>query len=120
MADQNPSVIKAALQRACPSDLDVVFRPMFGGVLAYVEGRPFALFGDIGLALKFPGTSGAALLAVEGARPLRYAPGQPPSKTHVLVPDAMIDDPAKLRPWIVNSVEAVAAAPLKPGRRPRR
>jgi hypothetical protein len=72
----DPKQLQALLARAAPPDLDLAFRPMFGGVMGYAEGKPFASLSDVGLALKASGADHAALLALPGAAPLRYAPAQ--------------------------------------------
>ena len=84
---------------------------MCGGITGYAAGKPCASLSDVGLALKFPGAERDALLALEGAAPLRYEPGQPASKSYVVVPTAMLEDKDVLRPWIVRSASGVAASP---------
>jgi TfoX/Sxy family transcriptional regulator of competence genes len=73
------------------------------------KGKPFASLSDVGLALKLAAAERDALLAVEGARPLRYAPDQPPSKSYVVVPETMLVDLDELREWAVRSVAGLAA-----------
>jgi TfoX/Sxy family transcriptional regulator of competence genes len=112
----NPKALQAVMQAAAPPDLDLSFRPMFGGVLAYVDGKAFASLSDVGLALKLAGADHAELLATSGARPLRYEPDAPPSKSYVCVPDTMLDDPAALRSWIARGtagLKNIAKAPRK-------
>jgi TfoX/Sxy family transcriptional regulator of competence genes len=104
----HPKSLKAILQTAAPPDLELAFRPMFGGIMAYALGKPFASLSDVGLALKFSGAEREALLAVEGACALRYAPDMPPSKSYVVVPDAMLANRDELRAWTVRSVAGLA------------
>ena len=92
-------------------DMELTFKPMFGGVCAYVGGRVFASLSDIGLALKLPPEAQAALLAEDGAKRLQYEPDAPPSKQYIVVPPPMRADPAALAPWLVRSVEYVLALP---------
>ncbi len=50
-------LIQHALEDAMPyppEAMDLLFRPMFGGVGAYVRGRFFAIIASSGLALKLP------------------------------------------------------------------
>ena len=110
----SPKALQAILQTAAPPDLELAFRPMFGGIMGYAEGKPFASMFDGGLALKLAGEAFDELLAVPGAAPLRYEPDAPPSKSYIVVPRAMLADRETLRGWIVRSV-----AGLKPsaGRR---
>ena len=118
----DPKQLQKILQAAAPPDLELTFRPMFGGILAYVEGKAFASLFDGGLGLKLAGDDHAALLALPGAKPLQYEPNAPPSKTYVVVPDSLLDDPAALRPWIVRGAEGlkhIVRKPRKPRAKPR-
>jgi TfoX/Sxy family transcriptional regulator of competence genes len=95
-----PKALQAICVAAAPPDLELAFKPMFGGIMAYADGKVLASLSDVGLALKLAGADREALLAIPGSKPLRYAPDQPPSKTYVVVPDAMLGDAAGLRAWI--------------------
>lgn len=97
------------MEAASPPDLEVNFRPMFGGIMGYAAEKAFASLSNRGLALKMTGADHAALGAMPGVVPLRYESDDPPSKSYLLVPDAMLSDPDGLRPWIARS-----AAGLKP------
>jgi len=112
----SPQALQATLADAAPPDLELLFRPMFGGVMAYAHGKPLASLSDAGLALKAAGRLNGEFLAAPGAAPLRYDPGAPPSKTYVVVPDAMLGDRDALRAWIVKAVANRAASPAKPRR----
>ena len=79
----------------------------------------FASLSDHGLALKLPDEAQTDLLRLEGARRLQYDFGSPPSKTYVLVPDAMRADPDALAPWVRRSIDFAASLPAKKPR-PRR
>ena len=103
----DPKLLQAMLSEAVPPDLDVAFRPMFGGIMAYADGKPFASLSDVGLGLKLTGGERDAMLALPGAAPLRYGPDQPPSKLYVLVPEAMLSEPDRLRPWVVRCVSGL-------------
>ena len=92
-------------------DRELTFKPMFGGVCAYVGGRIFASLSNIGLALKLPTEAQAELLAEDGAKRLQYEPDAPPSKQYIVVPMPMQADPATLAPWLGRSVEYVLALP---------
>ncbi len=104
--------LQAALVAAAPPELDLAFRPMFGGVMAYAGGAPFASLSNVGLGLKLVGAEHAAALQMEGAVPLRYAPDDPPSKSYVVVPRTILEDPQALRLWVLRS-----AATAKPSAR---
>lgn len=112
----SPKALQAILQTAAPPDLELAFRPMFGGIMGYAEGKPFASMFDGGLALKLAGEAFAELLAVPGAAPLRYEPDAPPSKSYVVVPRDMLADREALRAWIVRSVAGLKPAKPKKAR----
>jgi TfoX/Sxy family transcriptional regulator of competence genes len=107
----NPKTLQAILQTAAPPDLELAFKPMFGGIMAYADGKAFASLSDVGLALKLSGDDYAELLGVKGAKALQYTPDMPPSKSYVVAPEAMLSDREGLRAWIVRG-----AANLKPAK----
>jgi TfoX/Sxy family transcriptional regulator of competence genes len=111
----DPKALQGVLRTAAPPDLDLAFRPMFGGIMAYADGKPFASLFDGGLALKLFGENRAELLAIPGARPLQYAPDDPPSASYVVVPDEMLSHRESLRGWIVR-----CTGNLKPGKAHKR
>ena len=78
-----PAELQARLLAATSPELELSFRPMFGGIMGYARGRPFASLSDVGLAFKLAGADHVALLALPGARPLRYEPDSPPSQSYV-------------------------------------
>ena len=116
-ADHDPKVLQAILAEAAPPDLELTFRPMFGGIMGYAEGKVFASLSNVGLALKLAGSDREALLAEPGARPLRYEPDQPPSKSYVVAPEAMLSQPDVLRRWIVRSAAGLPSRPEGPEKR---
>ena len=109
----DPKKLQVIVEDAAPPDMDVTFKAMFGGILAYVDGRPFASLSDIGLAFKLTGADHAELTALPGAKALQYEPGQPVSKTYVVVPESMLKDRDALRGWIVRSAANVKVAPAR-------
>ncbi len=109
----DPKALQAILAKAAPPDLELAFRAMFGGVMAYAGGKPFASLSDVGLALKLLPADQTALLALPGAERLRYAQGQPASKTYIVVPEPMLEDGDALRGWIARSVEGQTKAKRK-------
>ena len=104
----DPIVLRTLLTDAAPPDLDLSFRAMFGGIMAYADGKPFASLSDVGLAMKCSGKERDALLAIQGAAPLRYGPDQPPSKSYVLLPDSLLE-PETLRSRIVRCAASLPA-----------
>ena len=108
----DPKALRDILAAAGPPDTPLDFRAMFGGILAYVDGRPLASLSDVGLALKLTGNEHAAFVAA-GAVPLRYEPDAPPSKTYLVVPDDLLGDVGALGAWITRAIANVRAAPAK-------
>ena len=109
----DPKDLQKIVEAAAPPDLEVTFRAMFGGILAYAEGKPFVSLSDVGLAVKLAGDDHAALMAVPGARALQYDESQPVSKTYVVVPDAMLKDKDALRGWLKRSAANLPAKKVK-------
>ena len=79
-----PAELQARLLAAASPELEVCFRPMFGGIMGYARGQPFASLSDVGLAFKLAGADHAAPLALPGAAALRYEPDNPPSQSYVV------------------------------------
>jgi TfoX/Sxy family transcriptional regulator of competence genes len=116
----DPKKLQAICIAAAPPDLELAFKPMFGGIMGYAEGKPFTSLSDVGLALKLAGADREALLAIPGSELLRYAPDQPPSKSYVVTPEAMLSDRDLLRTWIVRSVQGLPVKSSGSRRRTRR
>lgn len=108
--------MQEALCASCMGESEpgsVTFRAMFGGRMAYVDGRPFASLSNVGLGLKLAPSDQVELLRIPGAVPLRYEPDAPPSKSYVVVPADWIDDPAPMEHWAACSVRHALSQPLK-------
>jgi TfoX/Sxy family transcriptional regulator of competence genes len=105
--------LKAIFENACPPHIETRFKPMFGGIMAYAFDKPCCSLSDVGLALKLAGADHEALLATAGAERLRYAADQPLSKTYVVVPEAMLDDPKELGAWIERAAEGAKSKTSK-------
>lgn len=103
----DPKRLREVMIDAAPPELELAFRPMFGGIMAYAEGKPFASLSNVGLAIKAKGPLFAEFVATEGAVPLRYEPNAPPSKSYVTVPEAMLADREALRGWIARAAAAL-------------
>jgi TfoX/Sxy family transcriptional regulator of competence genes len=114
----DPKELQAIFEAASSPDLELGFRPMFGGIFGYAAGQAFASLSNVGLALKMTGADHAALSAVSDVKPLRYEPGDPPSKTYLLLPDAMLSDPDSLRLWITRSAAGSRPKTKKPSKKP--
>ncbi|MEJ5154524.1 TfoX/Sxy family protein [Gluconobacter wancherniae] len=110
----DPKLLQPVLASAAPPDVDVTFRPMFGGLFAYADGKPFASLSDVGLALKFVGCGYDSMLAQPGAAPLRYEQDQPASKSYIVVPEPVLSEPDQLRSWVIRSISGL---PVKRARK---
>lgn len=110
-----PGALQALVERAAGPELgpELSFRPMFGGIMGYVVGRPFTSLSAVGLALKLAEADRAGFLTLEGAQPLRYKPDQPPSRTYVLAPATLFDDISELGAWIGRSARHAKSLPAK-------
>jgi TfoX/Sxy family transcriptional regulator of competence genes len=117
--NHDPKALQAILTAAAPPDLPLTFKPMFGGILAYVDGKVFASLSNVGLALKLAGDDHRDFLALPGAEPLRYEPDAPLSKSYVVAPQALIADRDAFRVWIVRAAAGLAKikAPVKRSKR---
>lgn len=116
--EHNPKELQVILEAASPPELELGFRPMFGGIFGYAAGQAFASLSNVGLALKMIGPDHAALSAVPDVKPLRYEPGDPPSKTYLLLPEAILSDPDTLRLWIARSAAGLKPKTKKPRKKP--
>ncbi len=103
--------------KTLPVARDWVFKPMFGGVSGYVEGRVYASLSNIGLALKLAPIAQEQLLSLEGAKRLRYEPDAPESKQYIVVPESVYRAEKELAAWVERSVDYVLSLPApKPKR----
>ena len=86
--------------------------------MGYAAGQALAVVSNVGLALKMTGANYAALREVPDVKPLRYEPDDPPSKSYLLLPDAMLSDPDSLRSWIPRSAAGLKPTIRKPRKKP--
>jgi TfoX/Sxy family transcriptional regulator of competence genes len=112
----DPKALKAILEQALalsPLSGELLFKPMFGGIYVYHEGRGFASLSDVGLAFKLATADQDELLKEPGAKRLQYAPDEPVSKQSVVVPESFLEDGVRLADWARRSAEFVATLPAK-------
>jgi TfoX/Sxy family transcriptional regulator of competence genes len=102
-----PGKLQKIAETAAPLDIELRFKPMFGGIGAYAHGRMFLSLSDVGLALKLGESERQELLRVKGAKPLQYEPDSPPSKSYVVLPDTMLSDAKTLQAWLARSAAFV-------------
>ena len=92
---------------------DLRFKPMFGGLMAYLDEKPCAWLTIGGLALKLAPADQSALLQLDGTSRLIAKPGAAPSRHYIVLPASLCHDTARLAAWLARSATGAA-------RRPRR
>lgn len=101
---------------ALPKDSRVETAKMFGGVAAKVNGHVFAgLFGRSTM-IWLPEPDRAEALALEGAAPFDPMGDGRARSDKVMLPEAMMTEPAALRRWLARAFEAAAKLPAKPAK----
>ncbi len=96
-----------------PSAPDVVVKPMFGNLAAFVNGNMFAaLLGTrIGVRVVEPATR-QELDALDGVG--EFGPEGRPMKEYAALPEDWLRRPDLLSSWISRAYEEVSALPPKP------
>lgn len=84
------------------------FKPFFGAVAAYIEGRIFASCGRFGFALKLPPKTVARLLEEKGTKPLKYFPKGHVKRDYVALPPRIIEDLPRFKRLVGASVKLVS------------
>ena len=79
------------------------FKPMFGGLMAYLDEKPCAWLTSGGLALKLAPVDQPALLQLEGTARLIAKPGAAPSRHYIVLPAALTRDTVQLAGWLARS-----------------
>ena len=107
---------EALLRSLMPESKEVVFRPMFGNLSAFVRGNMFmGVYGD-DLFVRLPDSDRAELLMFEGASVFEPMKGRK-MKEYVVVPKSWQRDPAKVKPWVTKSLDWSSRKPAKPKKR---
>ncbi len=91
------------LPRPPIAGVELACKHFFSGAAGYANGRIFMSLTPVGLALKLPEETRAALID-RGAEALRYFPKGPIKKHYVCIPNKLADDQAALAAWIVESI----------------
>jgi hypothetical protein len=98
---------------ALPNSPRVVTMQMFGGIAAKVNGHIFAgLFGRSTMVW-LNDRDRAEALALDGATPFDPMGNGRVRSDKVMLPEAMMDEPAELRDWIARAFNAAALLPAK-------
>ena|SRR5437588_10894087 len=112
MAAMDPKVLQGVFEEALTAsstDAHVTFKPMFGGILAYADGKPLASLFDGGIGLKLGASDQEELLKIKGAKRLKYEVDSAPSKTYIVVPESFHKDRKTFAGWIERSIGFVRA-----------
>lgn len=89
-----------------PPEIDLMFRPMFGGLGIYTRGRIFAIVTSEGLAFKLDDyAQGELKETAPDAVHLSW------TRKYLIAPPYIEDDPARLEDWMQRSVEYVQSLP---------
>ncbi len=108
---------KERFRSALPPHPDVVVRPMFGNLGAFVNGNMFAgLFGPI-LGVKLSVSDRAELEANQ--RTVPYGPPERPMRDYSGLPEAWQDDGDSTEVWVAKAYSHVSGLPPKPPKPPR-
>jgi len=116
MWDSDPKTLQSAIEAAIgpeAMEYDIRFRPMFGGIMSYAFGRPFASLSVAGIAVKLSSDDRARLIK-EGGYPLRYKESDPPSKSYTIIPKSIVEEKGEsLKEWLVLSMTHCKTLPVK-------
>jgi TfoX/Sxy family transcriptional regulator of competence genes len=97
---------RSAFLALVPPDPDVTTRPMFGQLVAFLNGNMFmGLFGD---RLFF------RLSEADRARVLEQGGADFTTKGYVMIPDGWIEQPEHARGWAASALEVARALPPRP------
>ncbi|MGY3041680.1 hypothetical protein ACVWWQ_003313 [Rhodanobacter sp. TND4EL1] len=89
---------------------DLRFKPMFGGLMAWLHEQPCAWLTPGGMALKLAPADQQALLRLAGASRLIARPGAQPSRHYIVLPPRLSHDTVQLAGWLAK---AAVAAPRR-------
>ena len=106
---------KAAFLALVPDRPDVVVKPMFGNLGAFVNGNMFMGTFGASIGLKLADEDRESLLAVQGSGP--FGPEQRPMGDYVSLPPTWRTPTKKTTAWIARSLDYMAAQPPKPSKR---
>jgi TfoX/Sxy family transcriptional regulator of competence genes len=111
---KTPPEIAAAFDKAKPNDPAVVSRPMFGYPSVFTNGNHFAGTFQDKIVVRIGRDPSFA--PARTANPFEPMPGRAMGG-YVVVPDAVVKSPAKLREWIAQAHDYAKTLPAK-GARP--
>ncbi|MEO5829116.1 MAG: hypothetical protein ABIQ36_00950 [Rhodanobacter sp.] len=89
---------------------DLRFKPMFGGLMAWLDEKPCAWLTPDGMALKLAPADQSVLLRLAGTSRLIAKPGASPSRHYIVLPSVVSRDTVQLAGWLAKTA---AAAPRR-------
>lgn len=102
---------KERFRSVLPDHPDVVVKPMFGNLGAFVNGNMFAgLFGPT-IGVRLSEADKAELESDHETQP--FGPEERPMGGYVGLPEAWNDDAAQAEPWVAKAFDHVAGLPPK-------
>lgn len=84
---------------------DLRFKPMFGGLMVWLDEKPCAWLTSAGLALKLAPADQPALLQLAGASRLIAKPGAAPSRHYIVLPASISRDTVQLAGWLAKHAQ---------------
>lgn len=110
---KSPPELIAAFEKSKPADPTVISRPMFGYPALFLNGNMFAGTYQDKIVVRFG--EDRTLAGAKTAKTFKPMPGRA-MKEYVVVPEAVIKSPAKLRAWIDHAYDYAKALPAKKAR----
>ena len=107
---KSPPELIAAFEKAKPADPAIVSRPMFGYPALFLKGNMFAGTYQDKIVVRFG--EDRTIAGAKTAKSFEPMPGRP-MKEYVVVPEAVVKSPAKLRLWIDHAHEYAKELPAK-------
>jgi TfoX/Sxy family transcriptional regulator of competence genes len=110
---KSPPELIAAFEKAKPDDASVTSRPMFGYPALFLNGNMFAGTYQDKIVVRFG--DGRTFAGAKTAKAFEPMPGRA-MKEYLVVPEAVIKSPAKLRAWIDHAHAYAKTLPQKKAR----
>jgi TfoX/Sxy family transcriptional regulator of competence genes len=110
---KSPPELIAAFEKARPDDPNVTARPMFGYPALFLKGNMFAGTYQDTIVVRFG--DDRTIPGAKTAKSFEPMPGRA-MKEYLVVPDAVIKSPAKLRAWIDHAHAYATKLPAKKAR----
>ena len=109
---RSPPELVAAFAELVARRPELAPRKMFGYPAAFVGGHLTTALHEERWIVRLPAESRSELLAMPGSGPFEPMPGRP-MKEYVVLPAAMVADPAALDAWVDRAIAHVRTLPPK-------